>query len=147
MVTAHQNLHCQPTRKKQRKTSSLPTRNQKAALLPEEITVGYIVQQFSRSEVNTNLAWDQKEIKEFNPTSKTINPKTRDSLAQHLTATADQTAIQEHHHNGQTINTTKITHLGSSKTETHANRTFSFYEHEAVLRRHRKTVPGDDGFT
>jgi len=72
---------------------SLPTSKQKAALLPQETTVGHMVQEIA--EMSSTQIWrDIRKIKGFASTTKTINPNVEaNRLADHLTTRADQTTL------------------------------------------------------
>ncbi|KAK2165655.1 hypothetical protein LSH36_47g06019 [Paralvinella palmiformis] len=82
---AHQNLQGQPKLKKQRKTSSLSTRNKKAALLSEETTVELWCNILA--EMRLSQIWREIIQKDGStPISKTVNPKLEaNRFADHFT--------------------------------------------------------------
>jgi len=91
-----------------------------------------------------------KKIKEYAPTTKTVNPNVEaNRLVDHFTTRADQTTLPKN-----VIMALKEQlplrqwKLAAAKQKTpDTNRLFTFNELENVLKRHRKTVPGEDSFT
>ena len=103
------------------------------------------------AEMSTTQIWRQiKKIKGHAPTATTVNPKVEaNRLADHFTTRADQTtlpksiitALKEQ----LPLRQAKLAAAKQKNPDT--NTLFTFHELDNVLRRHRTTAPGEDGFT
>jgi len=101
--------------------------------------------------MNTTQIWREiKKIKGYAPTAKTVNPKVEvNRLADHFTTRADQTTLPKNIITAlkEQLLLRQSNLAAAKQINPDTNRLFTFHELENVLRRHRKTAPGEKGFT